>query len=684
MASISASESKEPPALSSASNKSTAINYEIDYDHDTTKSNRSRHLFGITAPRRSSAVTVITRDSFSSFSFTECCKYILFLVIFTLLMIVSRGDGVSNYYVTKNINSILTSNEFEKSQISAAPASFFDVAQISDIYDYIEKIFIPTMIIEMYANDSGIANPSDKNFVGLQNKLLGGFRIRQIRAKQLSCLHANIKQYRCFPNVYSRDKENVDKRTFHDEYKYESGPALGETESYHALLGTYSGGGHIADFPNNKTESLALIHTLKYNVSFFDQATRAIFIDFNTYNPSLNLHSVARMSFELPASGGVLMRSEIKTWRFTRYARSIRNYVIVLEVLFILCVLWFTMEEFLELKRQGLEQYVEDRWNILDWINLFVFYITIGWRIHQYSLIDDDKLYNVSSYVSLRDLQWSFQWENYIQMINGFLLWMKLFKYMTFSNRVRFLFTMLQRSSQDLLIFSIVLFVFFLAFGIAAFLSFSSDVSDFRSLSYAIVNLMRYTVTDLDYVSLRNSNRFLGNLYYVIWSILIILILSNVFIAILSEAYATISTEEEEEKIFDRLRHEFKDSIQTLKRHTVALSGYFFRAADSNKDGHLSKQEIAKAIHVKPCKAQQIIEQYDVNGDNQLSQVELAQVPQLQQLNVNTAETESEMDATMNRQNIICQRLDNIERLIAQLTQTQTLKESIESAIDDR
>jgi len=61
-------------------------------------------------------------------------------------------------------------------------------------------------------------------------------------------------------------------------------------------------------------------------------------------------------------------------------------------------------------------------------------------------------------------------------MVNGFLLFLKMFKYMTFSERVRFLFRMMQRSSTDLLIFAIVLCVFFMAFGIAGLQFFTSQL----------------------------------------------------------------------------------------------------------------------------------------------------------------------------------------------------------------
>ena len=129
-----------------------------------------------------------------------------------------------------------------------------------------------------------------------------------------------------------------------------------------------------------------------------------------------------------------------------------------------------------------------------------------------------------------------------------------MFKYMTFSDRVRFLFRMFQRSYKDILVFTLVIIVFVFAFGMMGYLSFSQDVSDFRTFGHSVANLGRYIIGDLDYAVLVESNRSLGSAFYFMWGVLILLILANVFIAILSDSYATVAEDfVEEEDIFAKL-----------------------------------------------------------------------------------------------------------------------------------
>ena len=82
----------------------------------------------------------------------------------------------------------------------------------------------------------------------------------------------------------------------------------------------------------------------------------------------------------------------------------------------------------------------------------------------------------------------------------------------------------------------------------AGFLLFCSDVRDFRSFSYAMANMIRYTVAELDYTELSGSSSLAGSAYYFGWSLLMLLVLANVFVAILSEAYVRVAERFEDEK----------------------------------------------------------------------------------------------------------------------------------------
>ena len=90
---------------------------------------------------------------------------------------------------------------------------------------------------------------------------------------------------------------------------------------------------------------------------------------------------------------------------------------------------------------------------------------------------------------------------------------------------------------QDILYFFIILFIFVVAFAHAGYLAFSTDVEDFRSISISVITLFNALVGSLDYEGITESSRLYGPLYFLVFQSMMILILVNVFLAIMNDAY---------------------------------------------------------------------------------------------------------------------------------------------------
>merc|ERR1712176_331703 len=160
--------------------------------------------------------------------------------------------------------------------------------------------------------------------------------------------------------------------------------------------------------------------------------------------------------------------------------------------------------------------------------------------------------------------------------------------------RLRFLFTMLGRSSTDICMFGIVLFVFVIAFGTAGFLTFNSDVDDFRSYVFSMSNMVRFTLVDMNYESLTLSSRLWGSFFYFCWSLLMLFILANVFIAILSDAYSQVQMELTDEDVIDL--NFFGGALDLIKsRITKTIIGNSRHSKfDADGDGKISAKELAQ------------------------------------------------------------------------------------------
>ena len=85
-------------------------------------------------------------------------------------------------------------------------------------------------------------------------------------------------------------------------------------------------------------------------------------LDFTVYNVNINAFCIVNFLFEFPASGGVLASSDFNTVKLLRYVTTYDYFIFVCEIIYFLFVLYYIVEEFLEIMKCGL-QYFKGFWN---------------------------------------------------------------------------------------------------------------------------------------------------------------------------------------------------------------------------------------------------------------------------------------------------------------------------------
>lgn len=604
-------------------------------------------------PRKSLASPAFQKEPFKWF---ECAKYFVFIILFTIAAVVSRSSDSSNYRVTHQLKTLL----FQENIMDHGPV-FVDMVQESEMWDYIESLLLPRILTEKVSSgtDDTIDELRDRYLINTNNKLLGGFRVRAIRVEQEDCYFDDDLFPDCYPiaRTGAIDIGGTLKGfdTFPDGIPYRTATENEDIIPWWGFQQLYYGDGYVVDIlaESGLQNATEMIRDLRRN-EFVDRSTRAMFIDFNTYNPTVNIHTVNRLAFEFPAAGGVMASYDFKSWQILRESR----FLMMVEGLCLLFIVYFTYEEIRQFSRSHWKcsKHLKDRWNLIDFMNIIFFYFTITIRFVEYFVRNEAKLTAISEFESFRNTNQMLKIEILFQMVNGFILMIKLMKYMTFNPRIKFLFAILNHSAQDLFVFSIVLFVLFMAFGFAGFLLFSSDVEEFRTFPHSIINLVRFLISDLEYDTLTESSVVWGSIFYCLWGIVMILILANVFIAILTDAYMEVQkqrTESENIQFGALLRGAPKElmkgasgavsgavsgmtstisrigktlSLDTRMKLTSKWSGKSvndaFDETDKDHDGNISESELAAAANISKVEAREVIKSRDIDGDHRLQQAE--------------------------------------------------------------
>lgn len=136
--------------------------------------------------------------------------------------------------------------------------------------------------------------------------------------------------------------------------------------------------------------------------------------------------------------------------------------------------------------------------------------------------------------------------ESNLNALNAWLMWFKIFQYFSISKQMSLLMRILKRAAIDIAFFMFMFFIIFLGFAQAGYLAFGTDVPSFRTFSHSLLNLFRSITSDLDYSALSEANRLFGPLYYICYYVIVLLVLINVFLAIINDAYAVVNEKEKD------------------------------------------------------------------------------------------------------------------------------------------
>jgi hypothetical protein len=133
---------------------------------------------------------------------------------------------------------------------------------------------------------------------------------------------------------------------------------------------------------------------------------------------------------------------------------------------------------------------------------------------------------------------------------NSILTFFKILKYLSHIPMFARLVKILSASIEDVCSFMINVFISLLAFAGAFHLTYGNHMFEFATWGESFMTLFRYSFGDWDIPLLQSYQPDIGLVYFMLWSILAICLLLNMFIAIIMESYDKVNQEEEKISMF--------------------------------------------------------------------------------------------------------------------------------------
>ncbi|XP_049803716.1 polycystin-2-like [Schistocerca nitens] len=394
-----------------------------------------------------------------------------------------------------------------------------------------------------------------------ENKVLGVPRLRQLRVRNDSCEVPAIftRTFSTCYDAYSSAAEEKEPFGPRDTtaWRYTSSEEL-DGISYMGTISNYHGGGYYQDLSIVPNETVNIVASLKKNL-WINRSTRAVFLDFTVYNANINLFCVIKLLFEFPPTGGVLSSHDFTSMKLIRYVEPLDYAAMGFEFLFLFFVLFFTMEEVIEMMFFKL-QYLFHFWNYIDLVILLcakdlaafglLFFIAIcAYAQLGYSLFGTKGVTEATNMIVKGN-------------IKGEL------------------------------------------------------ARDFRGIGISVVTLLRTIVGYNIYESIQKADWFFAPIYYIAYVVFVFLILLNMFIAIIvysySEVKAEIAVMDDDLHLTDFLKRHFKNVMEKFGVYST------YESKSKDKEKKLTYNDIREIL--RECKftdleIEMFFAKYDITGE---------------------------------------------------------------------
>ncbi|XP_010070750.1 PREDICTED: polycystic kidney disease 2-like 2 protein, partial [Pterocles gutturalis] len=424
-------------------------------------------------------------------------------------------------------------------------SGFESIRSRADFWRFAEGRLLDGLYWDKWYNNMTLTLQNNSH-IYYENLLLGVAQIRQLKVRNNTCsiypsFHSFLEDCYSKYHYQAEDRSEFGPKN-ESEWKYTSASSF--SPWYWGSMGWYSSGGYMFTLPKSKQESLEKLEFLREN-SWLTRGTRAVFIDFSTYNANVNLFCIIKLVVEFPATGSALTSSHIYSVKLLRYITYYDYFLAACEITFCLFIILFIIQEAIQIAKLK-KEYFRSAWNWLDLLLLVVSILAIAFNIYrtvEVSLLMEELLSDAHVYPDFYFLAfWQVLYNNMIA-VNIFFAWMKIFKYVSFNKTMTQLSSTLSRCAKDIIGFAIMFFIIFFAYAQLGYLVFGSQVEDFSSFQNCIYTQFRIVLGDFNFETVEAANRVLGPIYFITFVFFVFFVLLNMFLAIINDTYSEVKAD---------------------------------------------------------------------------------------------------------------------------------------------
>ena len=330
------------------------------------------------------------------------------------------------------------------------------------------------------------------------------------------------------------------------------------------LFNTYTGSSYAVSIGPDRRTANRILKDLKKNF-WVDRYTRALFTEINIYNANTNLLLIVTFLHEILPTGGWNFYTNVQALRLYRYVGGLGDLVILFDIVFSAVSLIGVYKAVRAIRRSGVKEYLSNPWNLLHVVVTVNSICAIVFSLGRMLAVNTA----VAEYTAEPELFVSFQFVGQLEyLIIGCLGFVLFFTNLEFLRILRFnrLIALLSKSisimSGPLMSFGLIFLVLFMAFVSFTTCIYVDKLEDFQSIPRSFVTMTTMFLGKLSVSDYFNNAPFFGPLMFASYMLSIQMIMINLFVGLICDAFAEVSEQEapdEEPSVFSFMINRMKN-----------------------------------------------------------------------------------------------------------------------------
>uniref|UniRef100_A0A183B8D4 PKD_channel domain-containing protein n=1 Tax=Echinostoma caproni TaxID=27848 RepID=A0A183B8D4_9TREM len=315
----------------------------------------------------------------------------------------------------------------------------------------------------------------------------------------------------------------------------------------------YSGGGYVFMLRGTEASMLDRFNYLDEN-HWIDFSTRAIIVQFTTFNPNINLFAIITALIEKPGVGSLITSYRIETANLFGSAATEAGKLemdkffgspacispFIRQIAFVLVLVGYVIKELRNIYRQRCT-YFKMFWSYMEWFILIGSFASIAAYVYMIvatkDAIDEFSRTHGNVFMNFQFLAYWNEALTYLTALVCFASTLKLVRLFRFNQRIGLLGSVLSYASKDMKYFMIVFLVMFSAFVLVFYLLYTDTLEGFRSILGSTETCMQIILGKFDFTSMYEREMVLGPMLFALFNLCVIFVMVSMFVAILDDSF---------------------------------------------------------------------------------------------------------------------------------------------------